>query len=91
MYFSDDISAISYMICCILLGTLPWENCKSSEEVLAMKKTDVLESQLKDYPLLLKFVTAFKLVNTDNIDYSYWMDTFQKAAKSCSPTNCFAA
>ncbi len=85
MYFSDDISAISYMICCILLGTLPWENCKSSEEVLAMKKTDVLESQLKDYPLLLKFVTAFKLVNTDNIDYSYWMDTFQKAAKSCSP------
>ena len=50
-----------------------------------MKKTNVLESQLKDYPLLLKFVTAFKLVNTDDIDYSYWMDTFQKAARSCSP------
>lgn len=85
MYFSDDISAISYMISCMLLGKLPWESCKSSEEILEVKKTNALESQLKDYPLLLKFVTAFKTVKTDVIDYSYWVDMFRKAAKANAP------
>ena len=85
MYYSDDISAVSYMVCCILLGSLPWENCKSSTEILEMKKTNALESRLTDYPLLLKFVSSFKLVNTDNIDYAYWIESFKEAAKSCSP------
>ena len=38
MYFSDDISALGYMVASLVLGKLPWEDCKSEEEIQRMKE-----------------------------------------------------
>ena len=85
IFFSDDLAAISYIICKVLLGFLPWEECKSCEEILQMKCSTVLEDSLRDYPELLQFVTVFKDTKTDNINYDDWINLFASKAASLAP------
>ena len=85
MFFSDDVSAVSYVVALLLLGELPWENCKSEEAILKRKQSTTLEEKLKEYPELLDFVTMFRSRNTDEIDYAKWIKLFRTAAQRSSP------
>lgn len=85
MFFSDDLSAISYVVCRILLGFLPWEKASSCEEILKTKLTTQLENCLTDYPEVLQFVSEFKEKNTDVIAYARWINLFETKAKALAP------
>ena len=85
MVFSDDVSAVSYVVSLLLLGELPWETCKSEEAILKRKQSTALEEKLKAFPEVLDFVTTFKSRNTDEIDYAKWTKRFRAAAQRASP------
>ena len=85
MVFSDDVSAVSYVVSLLLLGELPWETCKSEEAILKRKQSTALEEKLKEFPEVLDFVTTFKSRNTDEIDYAKWTKRFRAAAQRASP------
>ena len=85
MVFSDDVSAVSYVVSLLLLGELPWETCKSEEAILKRKQSTALEEELKAFPEVLDFVTTFKSRNTDEIDYAKWTKRFRAAAQRASP------
>ena len=85
MVFSDDVSAVSYVVSLLLLGELPWETCKSEEAILKRKQSTALEEKLKAFPEVLDFVTTFKSRNTDEIDYAKWTKHFRAAAQRTSP------
>ena len=85
MVFSDDVSAVSYVVSLLLLGELPWETCKSEEAILKRKQSTALEEKLKEFPEVLDFVTTFKSRNTDEIDYAKWTKRFRAAAQRTSP------
>ena len=85
MVFSDDVSAVSYVVSLLLLGELPWETCKSEEAILKRKQSTALEEKLKEFPEVLDFVTTFKSRNTDEIDYAKWTKRFRAAVQRASP------
>ena len=85
MYFSDDISALGYMVASLVLGKLPWEDCKSEEEIQRMKEACVIDKALVRFPELRSFISAFRTVLTDDIDYVKWIGVFSSLAKRLEP------
>ena len=85
MYFSDDISALGYMVASLVLGKLPWEDCKSEEEIQRMKEACVIDKALVRFPELRSFISAFRTVLTDDIDYAKWIGVFSSLAKRLEP------
>ena len=85
MYFSDDISALGYMVASLVLGKLPWEDCKSEEEIQRMKEACVIDKALVRFPELRSFISAFRTVLTDDIDYAKWIGVFSSLAKRLAP------
>ena len=85
MYFSDDISALGYMVASLVLGKLPWEDCKSEEEIQRMKEACVIDKALVRFPELRSFISAFRTVLTDDIDYAKWIGVFSSRAKRLAP------
>ena len=85
MYFSDDISALGYMVASLVLGKLPWEDCKSEEEIQRMKEACVIDKALVRFPELRSFISAFRTVLTDDIDYAKWIGMFSSLAKRLEP------
>lgn len=86
MYFSDDLSGLGYMFAYLFLGSLPWEKCKSEDDILNQKEECVLDGLLKGFPVLLSFIRAFRTATTDKIDYAKWIKEFTAAAERIDPS-----
>lgn len=81
MYFSDDLSGLGYMFAYLFLGSLPWEKCKSEDDILKQKEECVIDGLLDRFPVLLSFIRTFRTATTDKIDYAKWIKEFTTAAK----------